>query len=353
MAVSIRDVAKAAGVSAGTVTRALNHYPDVSTATRDRIIGIARQMGYRPNQMARSLSSKHNNNIGLVFSGFLEEKIINSFVEMLMRGSYQYAMSHGVELSICMINTRIQQEKSFEQLCHEHNIAGAVLMGLKTTDPYCQSLAQSQLPCVTVDIEVDGPCVSCVLTDDVKAFDELTQYLIDRGHRRIALVHGRKNSMVSVRRLEGARQAMARSGLRLREEDIIYTNFLREEATEGVQDYLRAHGADGASAFLCMSDLLAVGAIEGLKKLHYRVPQDYSVVGFDGLDFTNYTDPTITTIDQNIQQKGYEAARLLCEMIADKQTAQRLVLPHTLAARQSVRTLTDKADEAPEITRKS
>ena len=77
----------------------------------------------------------------------------------------------------------------------------------------------------------------------------------------------------------------------------------------------------------------------GLKELGYKVPKDYSVVGFDGLEVTNYTDPAITTIDQNIQQKGYEATRLLCDMIRGKRKAQRLVLPHTLTVRDSVRPL--------------
>ena len=85
--------------------------------------------------------------------------------------------------------------------------------------------------------------------------------------------------------------------------------------------------------------MLASGTIEGLKELGYKVPKDYSVVGFDGLEVTNYTDPAITTIDQNIQQKGYEATRLLCDMIRGKRKAQRLVLPHTLTVRDSVRPL--------------
>ena len=235
--------------------------------------------------------------------------------------------------------TKIQTEKSFEQLCYEHNIAGAILMGLRTNDPYCELLAKSKYPCVTIDIEVPGPNVSCVMMDDIKAFDELTQYLIDMGHRKIVVVHGRKLAMVSMQRLVGAYQAMQRNGLELPRDNIIYTNFGREEARDGVKEYFRTHSPDSATAFLCMSDMLAIGTIEGLKELGYKVPKDYSVVGFDGLEVTNYTDPAITTIDQNIQQKGYEATRLLCDMIRGKRKAQRLVLPHTLTVRDSVRPL--------------
>ena len=339
MAVTIRDIAKEAGVTVGTVSRALNNYPDVSTSTKERVVEIAQRLGYRPNQMARNLSSKHSHNIALVLSGFLEEDLINDFDVLLMKGCYQYAVRHDIDISVQVINTKIQSQKSFEQLCYEHNIAGAILMDLKTTDPYCELLAQSSCPCVTVDIEVPGPNVSCVMMDDIQAFDELTQYLIDQGHRKIVLVHGRKIAMVSMQRLVGAYQAMQRNGMSLTHDNIIYTNFLREEARDGVKEYIRTHGPDSATAFLCMSDMLAIGTIEGLKQMGYSVPEDYSVVGFDGLEVTNFTDPAITTIDQNILKKGYEATRLLCDMILGKRKAQRLVLPHTLTVRDSVRKL--------------
>ena len=180
MAVSIRDIAREAGVTVGTVSRALNNYPDVSPTTRERIVETAQRLGDHPNQMARNLSSKHNHNIALVLSGFLEEELINDFDALLMKGCFHYTVNNDVEMSIQVINTKIQTEKSFEQLCYEHNIAGAILMGLRTNDPYCELLAKSKYPCVTIDIEVPGPNVSCVMMDDIKAFDELTQYLIDK-----------------------------------------------------------------------------------------------------------------------------------------------------------------------------
>ena len=209
MAVSIRDIAREAGVTVGTVSRALNNYPDVSPTTRERIVETAQRLGYRPNQMARNLSSKHNHNIALVLSGFLEEELINDFDALLMKGCFHYTVNNDVEMSIQVINTKIQTEKSFEQLCYEHSIAGAILMGLRTNDPYCELLAKSKYPCVTIDIEVPGPNVSCVMMYDIKAFDELTQYLIDKGHRKIVVVHGRKLAMVSMQRLVGAYQAAA------------------------------------------------------------------------------------------------------------------------------------------------
>lgn len=141
---------------------------------------------------------------------------------------------------------------------------------------------------------------------------------------------------MSMERLAGAHQAMTRNGMTLTHDQIIYTNFLREEAYEGVRRYLETHNPKSVTAFLCMSDMLAIGAIEAIKSLGYKVPRDYSVVGYDGLDVTEFTDPRITTIDQNIRLKGYEAAHLLLDMLDGKRPTQRLVLPHTLSIKDSV-----------------
>lgn len=339
MPATIQDVAKAAGVSVGTVSRALNHYPDVSDKTRAKVLQAVRELGYSPNLMAKNLSSKHIQNIALILSGFLEERMFNGFESILMRGAYEYAEEHGLEVSLHVINGKIQLEKSYEQLCYEHNLAGAILLGLKTTDPYCETLGASRYPCVTIDLEVPGDNVTNVTIDHIAAFEELTQYLIDCGHRKIVLVNGRKNAMVSLERLAGAYDAMERNGLTLTNDDIIYTNFLREEALEGVLQYFSTHGPDSVTAFLCMSDMLAIGAMQAVRQRGGRVPQDYSIVGYDGLEITEYTDPPMTTVDQNIFQKGYEAAHILHRRIRGEKVPRRVVLPHTLAIRGSVRTL--------------
>ena len=134
-------------------------------------------------------------------------------------------------------------------------------------------------------------------------------------------------------------RALERNGLKPPADSVIYTNFLKEEATEGVTGFLKEHQDKGVTAFLCMSDLLAIGTVEALKEAGCRVPDDYSVVGYDGLYVTEYTDPRLTTVDQNIKDKGYEAAHLLFDMIEGRRAAQRLILPHKLEIRDSVKRL--------------
>ena len=337
MAATIRDVAKAAGVTIGTVSRALNNYEDVNIHTRERIQRVARELGYTPNQMARSLSSKHMKRIALILSGFLEDTMLNDFETMLMKGIYQFASEHSIDIAMYVINSKTQLEKSYEQLCYEYNIAGAILFGLKTTDPYCEALPVSSRPCVTIDTEVRGEHISNITLDDVAAFDELAQYLIDRGHRRIVLVHAARmpwSAWSACRRVSGLRAQ--RPGADARQYHL--HDLPPREALTGGNEYFKAHSPDSVTAFLCMSDMLAIGTIEALKAwaaacrrlLRGRLRR---------LEVTNYTDPKITTVDQNIKQKGYEAAHLLYDMLNGTRNAQKLVLPHTLVERGSVKSL--------------
>ncbi len=336
---TIQDVAKVAGVSVSTVSRALNNYDDVNENTRERVREAARELGYIANVNARSLSSKKQINIALILSGFLEEKMFNDIETMLMKGAYMYALEHGLEISMHVINSHTQEERSYDQLCHEYGIAGGILFGLKTTDNYYRTLVNAAVPCVTIDMDLVGPKVANVTVDNVAAFQALTQYLIDCGHRKIVLVQGRKYALVSRERLAGAKAAIKANGLELSENQIIYADFLEEKAYEGVIQYFKNHKPDDVTAFLCMSDLTAFGVLKALKCLGYRVPEDYSVVGYDGLQATSYTNPALTTVDQNVHNKGYAAAELLHKIIKGEPVDHQLILPHTIVERESVNKL--------------
>lgn len=338
---TIQDVATALGLSVSTVSRALNNYADVNQQTRNRVLAAAKELGYSPNLNARSLSSKRHPCGVMIISGFLEERMFNEFASMLMQGAYTYTLEHGKDLPVRVITSHVQEEKSFDQLCHEYGASGAILLGVRTNDPYYELLPRSQTPCVTIDLDIKGPNLVNVGLDDVKAFKDLTQHLIDCGHRKIVLLYGRRSAAVSQKRFEGFKQAMEQNGLPVSEDQIIYTSFLEEQAYHGVMRYFAEHERDEATAFLCMSDKVACGAMAAIKALGYSVPQDYSVVGFDGLQITRYTDPQLTTVDQNVVAKGYMAAKLLYGMLSGERPEDEVLLPHTIMKRASVRILED------------
>lgn len=347
MPVTIRDVAAASGVAIGTVSRALNGYPDVSDATRERIKQVASELGYAPNQTAQALSSKRVRNIGLFISGFLSEEVFNDFDLMLLRGAYRCALDRDVNVSLHLINSRIQEQKSFDQLCYENDVAGAVLFGLKTTDRYCTSLTETERPVVAIDIPIEGRRAGCVLLDDRRAEEQAARYLIACGHRSFAVVAGGDDAVVTHERLKGIRDACDAAGVDFGALPVLTTDFTHDAAAAQVAAFLAGSRAREVTAFLCMSDLIAVGALSAIAGAGYSVPDDYSVVGYDGIELTKYTTPSLTTVSQNVRDKGYEAVRLLCSMLEDGKREdgdasarpRTVVLPHTFIERGSVRKL--------------
>lgn len=337
MAASIKDVAKKAGVSVGTVSRALNGYKDVSDTTRQRIVDISKELGYTPNLSARNLSSKKKTNVAMLVSGLIDEKQTDEFTIATIKGAYAYASKHNLSIAMYAIDSEYQRQKGFEEFCREHSLSGALLLGLKTTDKYMQTLHKSKLPCVIVDTEVDGEYIGSVITDDEKAFEEITEYVINCNHRDLVLVYGRNQSMVSKKRYKGFCNAIQRHGIQRKDVEVIYTNFIEKTAYKKTKELIEGNRVKKGSAFICMSDITALGVIRALKSYGYQIPEDFSVTGYDGVSFGIYAEPAITTIDQNMMQKGYAAAKLLAKMLNGAETKKTTVVKHSLLERASVK----------------
>ena len=350
LAASIKEVAKLSGVSAGTVSRAFNNYPDIKPETRERILRIAKEVGYSPTLSAKNLSSKKSSGMALILSQLLSERIggresdgrvfmqrtteDSSF--LIMCGACRYAIERNLDMPVYVYSSELQNRKTYEQFCREHRLGGALLFGLQTTDNYYKALSESTLPCVTVDTRVLGENVGYVGTDNIESFRMLTEYLLDAGHREIVVLNGRKVATVCLERLAGVYEAYSAREMQLRSEDVLYTDF-REDLTEKVvTNYLGKYGKSRATAFLCMSDLIAITAIRTIQKRGFSVPDDFSVVGYDGMASGRFIYPGLTTIDQDLESKGYAAARLLNRMMNGQVEEKEVLLPYHLVERGSV-----------------
>ena len=296
MPCSIRDVAKKAKVSVATVSKALNGYQDVSEETKKYIQEVANELNYVPNASARNLSAKNIKNVAIIASGLIQEDQIDEF-------------------------------------------AMALIMGLKTTDNYYKNLQQSKIPYVTIDVKVDSVVGSSVVTDDEKAFEEITQYVIDRNHKDLILVYGRKSALVTLKREQGFKNAIQKNNINFGNVTKVYSEFMEEEAYSKVKELLIEKGKDVGTAFICMSDLMAFGTIRAIKECGYKIPEDFSVTGYDGMSFIKYVEPNITTINQNMVQKGYEAARLLSDMIENKSESKSINVNYQFISGKSVKKL--------------
>ncbi len=335
---TIKDLAKFTGLSVGTVSRAFNErYTDISAETRVNVLRAAREIGYSPNKSAQNLASKSLKNIALLSVRDDKGSYIDEILLRIMTGAFSYTSEFGIEMATYMLDGLFRKKKTYDRFCVEHSVSGLLLFGIGLDDPHIKCLVNHPHICVTVDVEADGERVGNVLTDDVTAFDEATMFLIDNNHKNIVLLMGHPGATVTGARWKGAQNALKRNNLPLPVHRILGCDFKTEEAYRKVTAFLKMYGKTEATAFLCMSDSMAVGTIRAIQDCGYNVPDDFSVMGYDGLTVSELTTPKITTTDQNFIQKGYMAVKLLRGLLEDSSEPHKIYVPHSLIVRDSVR----------------
>ena len=330
---TIKDIAKTAGVSVTTVSRALNGYSDVSEKTRQKILRIAEELNYSPNTLARSLVMNKSKTIGLLVSGLDQANVKDNFTFQVLSGVNRYISKTDYDLILFSTTSTKQREKTYSQLCRERKVDGVIMQGIRTDDPYLQEVVESDIPCVLIDIPITSNTVGYITTDNIKGAKIAVQHLIELGHTNIALMNGYEYAFVSQLRLEGYLEAMQEANLPVNAEWIVDGQFQEEIAEQEAIKLLIKHPQ--ITAIFCASDLMALGVIKGAKQLGRRVPEDLSIVGFDDIILASYSTPPLTTIAQNVFQMGYEAAKMLVNMLDGETKPKVVTLETDLVVRES------------------
>ncbi|HEU5141389.1 MAG TPA: LacI family DNA-binding transcriptional regulator [Bacillales bacterium] len=340
---TIKDIAKVAGVSVTTVSRALNGYSDVNEKTRKKIKAVAKELEYSPNVLARSLVVNKTKTIGLIVSELSRSESKDNFTFKVLRGINDCAGELGYDLVLFSTSPAKQKEKTYTQLCRERRVDGAIIQGIRMDDPYLEEVLQSDIPCVLVDIPVHSESVGYVTTDNVFGAKKAVKHLLDNGHREIAMINGHDQAFVSRERLEGYRLALAEAGIRYREDLVVNGEFREAVAADKTRQLLKQHPK--ITAIFCSSDLMALGSMNGARSIGYEIPEDLSIVGYDDNILAPYANPPLTTIAQNEYQMGFEAARLLVGMLEQKKKSHAKILDSELVIRNSTATVTNKDKE--------
>lgn len=342
MSVSIKQVAKAAEVSVSAASKALNDYPDISEETRRKVKQVAKELCYIPNRSAQTLASKRMKDVAILWHGVIDDRDMDEVTISMMKGASRYALDNQMNVATYMIDAKLQDERALAEFCHEHSLSGILLFGLRTNSRYVQEAKSLEIPCVGVDYELTGPHTSSVRVNDRKAFEEITEYVLSCHHQRCVLVYGRRDTEVAIARHQGFLDALRKRGLTPEDNPIIYTDFQEIKAYHKTRDFIRKYGTENGTAFICMSDMLAMGVYQAINESGYRVYEDFSVTGFDGLGFLNYIYPKLTTINQKFYSKGYEAIKLLAQLVGGETNVEEVILPHNLIIGESVRNVHDR-----------
>ncbi len=334
---TLKDVAKLAGVSSATVSYALSGKRSISDETKQRIMDAIAQLDYVPNLDARSLSMRDSKLIGVVVPQTEPgDRLMfhNSFYSEVL-GSIEYsARQNGYHILISATDAN----ESYLTLAKKRNLDGIIVIGMYP-DEFYQQMKKTQIPIVLIDSYCNDHYYHNIRIDDAYGSYLATHYLLENGHKNIAFFTGQmKENGVMKKRLLGYQQAL----------DEFSIPFRKEYVFEGRIDY--DSGIDLAERLIdsqmettgvvAAADILAIGAMKGFYERGKKVPDDYSIVGFDDVEISKYVTPGLTTIRQQISLKGQKAVELLLKHIQDPTLPkQEEILPLQLVARGSVKKL--------------
>jgi len=332
MGVTIKDIAREAGVSLATVSRVINNKNEgVGPETRERILNLMKELEYYPNRIARGLVTKKTNILGLVLPD-----ISNPFFPSLTRGVEDTANKYGYNIILCNTDNNKKKEETYINVLKENNVDGIIYTSVVSNkDKSVKMLLQSRIPFVLLDRSINAADIPEVITDGESGMQQMVEYLIANGHRRIAYISGPGNNSPAEQRLEGYSKALLSAGIPIDHTIIKGGDYNISSGYRCMKELLDL-GAD-FTAVACANDLIAVGAMEMLKEKGIRVPADISITGYDDIYLAGVLTPKLTTIAQPKYEMGSLAAELLIKLVQGDEIKERqVILQPSLIERESV-----------------
>ncbi|SDY04179.1 LacI family transcriptional regulator [Evansella caseinilytica] len=334
--VTIYDIAKKTGFSITTVSRALNNYSDVSEKTKKLILQAVDEMGYYPNSIARTLTTKKSWTIGVIFVEDLGVGIMHPFFSAVIESFKKYVEKFGYDIIFLSRNVG-GEEKSYIDHALHRGVDGVIIVCSHDDDPEVKKLIESPLQTVVIDLYSNK--TSVVYSDNVNGSELAVQYLHSLGHRKIAHIYGHQKTMAGVERLKGFLSVVEKLQLNIPDSYIKDGSFFSVDGGMQAMSELLELG-DPPTAVFAAGDAMAIGAMKAVEAAGLRVPEDVSIVGFDDIELAQYVTPALTTIRQNTDLIGQSAAEVLLKQINNKNKVfSAVTIPVELMVRESARPL--------------
>ena len=325
--VTLRDVAREAGVSIKTASRVVNGEPTVNAAMATRVTGAVERLGYRPNELARSLKGRRSRTIGLVI-----DDVSNPFMAVCAQAIEGVAREHGHALILCDSRADLRTEDAYVGLLTRRQVDGLLLVPARGHNVHLETERRAGLPVVAFDRPAAGVRTDTVLVENRAGAREATEHLIGHGHERIAFVGDVRHYYTARKRLEGYKEALEAADLEPLHSLDAHSIELAEEAT---REFLET--PDRPTALFAANILTTLGALRSIEDLGLRVPEDVAVIGFDDFELAHVLRPRFTLVHQPAAELGRRAAEMLFDRLEGRgrPEPQRLVLPTELIVRES------------------
>ena len=315
--VSLKTIAQKCGVSTATVSKALNGHKDISQETKDRVKKVADELGYFPNAAARALKTNRSYNIGVLFEEEAGRGLTHEYFSGVLNGLKVQAEKQGYDITF--INTCYENRKmSYYEHCRYRNFEGVAIVCADFNDPDVMELMNSELPVVTIDYVHH-------------------KYIYSQGHRKIAYIHGQDGSYVTRDRLASFYRTVDELGLVIPDEYIRTADYLETKgAAKQTKELLNLQ--DAPTCIIYPDDTSLIGGRNVIIEMGLRIPKDISVAGYDGTRMSQLLHPKLTTIRQNTEIIGTEAAARLIHTIEQPRTTlvERVVIEGSLIPGKSV-----------------
>lgn len=324
--VGIRDVASRAGVSPATASRALNGAVTVSDPLRVRVLEAASSLGYRPNNLARSLRRQRTDTIGVVVSD-----IANPHHSEAVRVMEDTASQAGWRLVLCNTDEQVHKQRAYLRLLADERVGAVIVSAADEAGSGTDALLGLGIPVVAFDRVIDDPRVDAVTCDNEAGVRLLTSHLLDLGHHLVAFVGGRPDVATGSARLAGYRAAMRAAGLRPMVEDADFRADRAERATRRLLGRVPR-----PTALVVANNTMVVGALRAVREAGLGVPHDVALATVDDPVWAELVDPPLTALAQPVRAMAEAAVRLALERVAGERVeVVRLVLPMELRIRRS------------------
>lgn len=331
---TIKDIARESGYAISTVSRALNNHPDVSAQARERIQQVVKEHSFVPNNNARQLKQQQSQSILILVKG-----ISNMFLSSMLEQMQCAASDAGYSTQCHYLDEDANELWVAQQLCRERKPLGIIFLG-GCAENFGGEPEAVPVPCVlstSVNKASSWPNLSMVGIDDSYAAKLAVDYLFSKGHRKIGVIGGNAAaSYISAQRKEGCVESFAAHDITFTDE-YETANFNYGSAYRAMQRLL-ARKKDITAVF-CMSDTMAIGAIRAIRDAGLSVPQDISVIGFDGIELARFYDPKIATITQPGKEIAQKSVELLVGCIEKDTPAETVLVGVNLTEGDSVRQL--------------
>jgi LacI family transcriptional regulator/LacI family purine nucleotide synthesis repressor len=309
--VSLKDISKACGVSVATVSKALNDHSDISQETKKHVREVAEELGYRPNAAAQALKTNRTNNIGVLFVDEANSGLTHDYFNHVLDSFKRKAEDSGFDITF--INGAKNRLNNMSYLSHAiyRGFDGVMIACVDFSDPQVGELIASNIPVVTIDHLFNNRIT--IVSDNVKGMRELTTYVYEQGHRKIAYIHGLE-SAVTQSRLSSFYRTLQEYGVTVPDEYVVASPYRDTVAAFETTNQL-LDLPDPPTCIFFPDDFAAFGGINAIRQRGLRIPEDVSVVGYDGIEIARRISPVLTTIVQDTDKIGSLAASKLIDLI--------------------------------------